>query len=121
MLLGQFLLYFSLNCSPSEQQINSHFRPVALAPLQGERPGKSKAIAQVECELPPADENVDEETLSQPVQKPAALCHIILRLARQKGFHKHSVEGLGLFPEAVKKAKIAKGLAVQGGGSVTGY
>lgn len=55
-----------------------------------------------------------------PVHKPAALCHIIPRLARQKGFHKHSAEDMGLFTEAVNKAKIAKGLGGQGGGYVTG-
>lgn len=54
------------------------------------------------------------------MHKPAALCHIIPRLARQKGFHKHSAEDMGLFTEAVNKAKIAKGLGGQGGGYVTG-
>lgn len=42
-------------------------------------------------------------------------------MARQKAFHKCSAEGMGLFPEAVKKAKIAKGLTGQGDGYVTGY
>lgn len=42
------------------------------------------------------------------VHKPAALCHIIPRMAWKKGFHKHSAEGMGLFPEAVKKSKICQ-------------
>lgn len=78
--------------------------------MRQERPGTSTSTAPGQCELPPADESVDEEPLPQQAG-----------MARQKAFHKCSAEGMGLFPEAVKKAKIAKGLTGQGGGYFTEY
>lgn len=105
MLLGQFLLYFSLNCSPPER--NSHFRPVALAPLQGEKHGTSTSTASVQCELPPADENVDEEPFSQQAAsaKASSLVPHHLQDGQAKGFSQSFSRGHGSIPRSCEKTK----------------